>query len=294
MAGRQSVTLQGTTLEYVDTGGSGPVVVLLGGALMDESLWFGVIQRWGSAYRCIVPVLPMGGHRVPMPVTADLSPTGLADLVADLVDLLDVRDVVLVGNDTGGALAQLLVGRRPERIGRLVLVSCDAFDNFPPGLPGRLMAVLCRIPGAMWCAMFSMRIPALRRLPMTFGWMSRRPVPDEVIGRWLDAYLGSSEVRADVRRFMSRVDRRDLVAAAEALGDFGGPALIVWAEGDRVMPVEHAHRLAVCLPDSRVELVADTYTLVPLDQPEVLADLIAHDLATRPLLQDGRADLPRP
>jgi pimeloyl-ACP methyl ester carboxylesterase len=278
---RQSANVQGSVLEYLDTGGNGPVVVLLHGALMDESLWTGVIERWGPAYRCIVPVLPMGGHRVPMPATADLSPTGLADLVAELIEVLDLHDVTLVGNDTGGALAQLLVTRHPERVSRLVLVSCDAFDNFPPGLPGRLMALLCKIPGAMWAAMVSLRIPVLRRLPMTFGWMSRRPIPDEVISRWLDAYLASSAVRADVRRFMSRVDHRDLTAAAEGLRRFHRPALIVWAEEDRVMPVDHASRLAACLPDSRVELVPDSYTLVPLDRPELLADLITDDLEAR-------------
>jgi pimeloyl-ACP methyl ester carboxylesterase len=272
---RHTVTVSAGPLEYADTGGDGPVVVLLHGALMDEAAWAGVVAALAPGMRCVVPVLPMGAHRLPMPGNADLTPAGLAAMVADFLEVLDLRDVTLVGNDTGGAIAQLLVTSRPERVGRLVLVSCDAFENFPPGLPGRTMALASRIPGMMYAAMRSLRIRRLRRLPMTFGWMSRRPIPDEVFTRWLDAYLADRSVRADVRRMMRGVDHRDLMRAAERLAGFAKPALVVWAAEDKVMPVEHAHRLADRLPRAELVLVQNSYTLVPLDQPQQVADLVA-------------------
>lgn len=270
---RQLVQLESGPLEYVDSGGPGPVIVLLHGALMDEAMWSGVVEHLCPRFRCVVPVLPMGAHRLPMPA-ADVTPQGQARLVVDLLDALELSGVVLVGNDTGGAIAQLLVAARPGRLAALVLVSCDAFENFPPGLPGRTMAVASAMPGGLRLAMLSLRIPALRRLPITFGWMSIRPIDTAVFGRWLDAYHSEPGVRRDLRRMMRGVDDHQLVRAAEGLRAFPGPALIVWAGQDRVMPREHAHRLVAALPHAHLEVVEDSYTLVPLDQPVALADLI--------------------
>lgn len=276
---RKTVALGRGVVEYTDTGGDGPVVILLHGALMDESLWGPVVDALSPVARCVVPVLPMGAHRIPMPDSTDLSPKGLAALVGDFLEALGLPGVIVVGNDTGGAIAQLLVAAYPERVGALVLVSCDAFENFPPGLPGRTMELASLLPGMLRLAMLSLRIPALRRLPMTFGWMSKRPISDAIFNRWLDAYLADRRVRRDVRRMMRRVDHHDLVAAAERLRKFEKPALVVWAAEDRVMPLEHATRLVEYLPDSQVATVEDSYTLVPLDQPRRLADLLLSFLA---------------
>jgi pimeloyl-ACP methyl ester carboxylesterase len=278
---RETVTLDAGVVEYVDTGGPGPVVVLLHGALMDDSLWAEVVAAIAPDIRCMVPVLPMGAHRIPAPESADLSPRGLANLVGEFLEALDLREVTVVGNDTGGAIAQFLVAAGAARVGALALVSCDAFENFPPGLPGRTMALACKIPGMLRVAMLSLRIPALRRLPMTYGWMSKSPISNAVFTRWLDAYLADRRVRADVRRMMSGVDRRELVAAADRLTGFDRPALVVWAAEDRVMPVEHASRLVELLPSARLAMVDDSYTLIPLDRPRLLADLIAGFVAER-------------
>jgi pimeloyl-ACP methyl ester carboxylesterase len=272
---RKTLTLgDGSELEYVDTGTGSSAVVLLHGALMDERLWEPVVERLRPHVRCIVPVLPMGGHRLPRPEGADQSPRAIARLVGDLIRALALPDVTLVGNDTGGALAQLLVAEEPGLVDRLVLVSCDAFENFPPGLPGRTMAIASAVPGGLRMAMAMLRAPALRRLPMTFGWMTKRPIEAAVFNGWLDAYAADRRVRRDVGEMMKAVDRHQLVAAAAELHRFGGPALIVWATDDHVMPPEHAERLARALKNATVSLVDDSYTLVPLDQPERLANLI--------------------
>lgn len=137
------VELSAGTIKYEDTGGSGPVVVLLHGLAMDGSLWRHVVADLRPDYRCVVPTLPLGGHRRPMRPDADLSLRAMVRLVGEFLERLALRDVTLVGNDWGGA--QLLISEgRAERVGRLVLVACEAFDNYPPGLPGKAAELAAR------------------------------------------------------------------------------------------------------------------------------------------------------
>ena len=265
--------LPGGTIEYQDAG-AGPVVVLVHGAHTNASVWDQVAGDLRADHRCVVPTLPLGGHRLPVPAAADLSPPGVAGLLGELLEALDLDEVTLVGNDTGGALAQLLVTRDPSRIARLVLASCDAFENFPPGLPGRVSALAGRVPGGMAMAGQLMRWNVLARLPLTWGWMAKRPIPREMLDAWFAPLRAQRGVRRDAARFMRAVDRRDLLSAAGKLPSFSRPALIVWAAEDLVMPRGHAERLADLLPDARIVMVSDTYTLITLDQPLRLAALV--------------------
>jgi pimeloyl-ACP methyl ester carboxylesterase len=267
--------LSGGTIEYDDTGGEGPIVVLLHGFMMDASLWDGVVASLSVDHRCVVPTLPLGAHRHGMGPDADLSLPGVARLVAELIDRLDLYDVTLVGNDTGGALVQLLVGDDCARIGQVVLVSCDAFDNFPPGLTGRTLVRSGKLSPAMFgLFMEQMRLRMFRRLPMAFGWLTKRG--DAATRRWVTPVLTQPEIRRDAVRMLraAGADTDVMLAAAERLPGFTRPALVVWAREDRVMPLEHGQRLAELLPHGRLVEVDDSYTLVPLDQPAALAGLV--------------------
>ena len=146
----RQIELSAATIEYSDTSGNGPVLVLLHGLMMDASLWDGPIAELSADHRCVAPTLPLGAHRHAMHADADLSLPGIARLVAELLDRLDLQDVTLVGNDTGGALVQLLMGDGAARVARVVLVSCDAFDNFPPGLTGKTLVLTGKLPPAMF------------------------------------------------------------------------------------------------------------------------------------------------
>jgi pimeloyl-ACP methyl ester carboxylesterase len=203
---------------------------------------------------------------------ADLSLRGHARLVAELLERLDLRDVTLVQNDLG--YAQLVALEHPERLARLVLVSCEAFDNLPPGLPGRGLGLAARVPGGLNALLQPMRLRALRRLPMALGWMSKRPIPHEVTDTWFRPLLSRREIRRDVLRYIRSATAAELQAASERMGEFDRPALVVWAAEDRVMPPEHGRRLAALLPQGRLAEVADSYTLVPEDQPAELARLV--------------------
>lgn len=265
-------------VEYEDTGGDGPVVVFLHGLAMDGSLWRHVVADLRADYRCVVPTLPLGGHRRPMSPDADLSPRGLARLVAEFLESLDLRDVTLVGNDWGGAQLVIAEGRA-ERVGRLVLTSCEAFENFPPGLPGRSVWLAARLPGGLNILVQPLRLRPLRRLPFAFGWMSKRPVPDEVMDVWLRPLLTQREIRRDLIKYLRAARKGEMLAAAEGLRTFEHAALVVWAVEDRVMPLDHGRRLADLLPRGRLVEIADSYTLIPEDQPAELARVLRDFLA---------------
>jgi pimeloyl-ACP methyl ester carboxylesterase len=265
------IDLSAGTIDYLDTGGDGPTVVLLHGLLMDSSLWDGPIAELSTDHRCIAPTLPLGAHRHPM--SGDLSLPAIARLVEEFLDRLDLHEVTLVGNDTGGALVQLVLAGKPERVARAVLVSCEAFENVPPGLTGRVLVLSGKLSPRLFGAfMQQLRLRAVRRLPIAFGWLTKRG--DAATARWIRPVLASQQIRRDTVRMLRAIDGRAVAEATAALPSFHRPALVVWAAEDRVMPPEHGRRLAELLPDATLVEISDSYTLVPLDQPTELAAAI--------------------
>ena len=276
----QKIELSAGIIEYEDTGGSGPILVLLHGLLMDGSVWRQVIRDLRTDYRCVVPTLPVGSHRQPMRADADLSVNGLAKLQAEFLEALDLREVTLVGNDLG--LFQITAGLYPERLARLVITSCESFENFPPGLPGRVVTFAARLPGGLNALAQPMRLRALRRLPVAYGWLAKRPIPHVVTDAWLHPILTQREIRRDLTKYLRASKKGDMLAAAELLRGFDRPSLVVWATDDRVMPLEHGRRLAEMLPHGQLVEIADSSTLIPLDQPGKLARVIRQFIRNTP------------
>ena len=265
------VELSVGTLEYGDTGGGGPVVVLLPGLAMDERLWQGVIDALGPDFRCLTPVLPFGAHRRPLRADADLSLRGIGRIVAEFLERLDLRDVVLCFNDWGGAQT-MIADDLVDRVGRLVLVSCETDGNYPPGLGGHAAWVSCKLPGGLSLMRRTLLSPRLRRLPLVYGQMSKRGGPDELMRSWLEP-LKRAEIRRDLRKYAGGAMRgkREIRAATGALGSFRRPVLVVWDSEGKMMPNEEGVRLARSFPDSRIVELSDCYTLIPIDQPVALA-----------------------
>lgn len=257
-------------LDYEDTGGDGPVIVFLHGLVMDSTVWHHVVDDLRADHRCVLPTLPLGAHRRPMRPDADLSLRGLGDLVSEFIATLGLTDVTLVGNDWGGA--QLLVD--DDRVSRLVLVACEAFDNYPPGLPGRMVKYASMIPGGLYAMAQPLRVRRLRRLPIAMGSLSKRPIPDDIVTGWLRPLLTNGQVRRDLARYARAARKAEMIAVTERLRTFDRPALVVWATEDRMMPPDHGRRLAALLPKGRLVEIPDSYTLVPQDQPGELTKAI--------------------
>jgi pimeloyl-ACP methyl ester carboxylesterase len=249
----EEVNLSQGTVRYRDEG-SGEPLVFAHGLLVNGRLWDGPVDVLRDRHRCIVPTLPLGSHTIPMKPDADLSAAGVARLLADLVEALDLKKVTLVGNDSGGAICQLVATRHPERVGRMVLTNCDTYDDFPPKLFSYLK-VAARIPGALTATAQSLRLKPLRRSPLAYG-------------------VGDAGVRRDTRKFIRGMDPAETVRAAEDLERFAGPTLFAWGPEDRWFKIADAERLAESMPDARVERITDSKTFVPIDQPRRLAELI--------------------
>ena len=252
--------------------GEGPPVVFVHGLLVNGQLWRKVVQRL-DGFRCIVPELPLGSHEIPLSPYADPSPRGIARLLEDFLATLELSEVTLVGNDTGGALCQLLIADRSERVGRLVLTNCDAYERFLPPV-FRYLEIAARSRVAVYMLAKSLRLPGLARLPIAQGWLAKRPIEREVGASYVGPVQRHAAIRRDLAAFLRGVDARDTSAAARAFGAFERPVLLAWAEEDRVFPASYARRLREDFPDARLELIPDSYAYVPEDQPERLAELI--------------------
>lgn len=276
-----SVALEQGTITYREEG-EGEPLVFVHGLLVDGRLWRDVTPPLAAGHRCIVPDWPLGAHRVALNAGADRSPRGIAHLIADFLDALELSGVTIVANDTGGAISQILASERPERLRGLVLTNCDCLENFlPPVL--RPLQWLAHVPGAYWLLANASRSARMRRSPLGFGMLSHKPLPDELTGDWL-APLLQRDVRADALATLKAIDKRDTLDAAQRLGEHPLPTLLAWAPDDLMFPLRFAERLAAMIPGSRLEQIADSRAFVPQDQPERLAELIAAFVAEQAAL----------
>jgi pimeloyl-ACP methyl ester carboxylesterase len=260
------------TVRYRDSG-EGPPIVFMHGLLVDGSLWRKVTPLLHDRYRCIVPDLPLGSHPVPLQPGADLSPPGLARIVSQFLEELELDDVTLVANDTGGAIAQITAANHPDRIGRLALTNCDAFENFLPPM-FRPLQWSARVPGMLTAVMQGMRLSPMRRLPMAYGRLIKRDFRGAPTREWVTPFLSDPGVRRDTVKVLKGIDPKYTFEAAEKLRSFDRPAMLAWAIEDRFFKLSFAERLAETIPGARLERIEDSYTFVPEDQPERLAELV--------------------
>ncbi|WP_067862032.1 alpha/beta fold hydrolase [Nocardia shimofusensis] len=272
-----TIELSAGRIDYLDSG-AGPAVVFLHGAMKDAAVWDQVVAKLPKGFRYLRPTMPLGSHRTPMRPDADLSVPGLGALVDEFCAALGLDTVILVQNHWGAAQVMLAEGHG-KRLARIVAVACEAFDNYPPGAPGRALAAAARIPGAFGLAGWALRRRSVRRLMAGNDVTSLHPVPDALGERWQTPFATSAEVRRDVRKILSGdYSRAALDRWSAATADFPGPVLVVWAGEDKLMPAEHGARLAESFPNGTLVEIADSATCVPLDQPDILAAAIGRFL----------------
>jgi pimeloyl-ACP methyl ester carboxylesterase len=253
--------------------GTGTPVLFVHGVFVNSDLWRGVVPQLVDDFDCIALDLPLGSHGLPMGSGADLSPDGLVAILVEVIETLGLAPVRIVANDSGGALTQVLTSRHPDLVHSIVLTSCDAYDYFFPPL-FRTLPVAARVPGALRVLSQALRVPWVRRLPIAYGWVTRRPMPSQTEESYLRPMRESAAVRRDLSKVLRDVRSSYTLTAAEKLRSYPGRVLLVWGEFDKVFPLRHARQLAHDLPHADLVTLPDTGAFVPEDAPDDLARLI--------------------
>jgi pimeloyl-ACP methyl ester carboxylesterase len=275
-------------VDYRDLGprtADAPVAVFVHGILVSSTLWDPVAEQLAAAgIRCILPDWPLGAHRRPASEDAELSPLTVAAAITDLLGTLDLRDVVLVGSDTGGALCQLALRQLAQqgdtrRLSGLVLTNCDAFEQFPPRYFGPLFT-LARSPLAVWLLAQQTRLRAVRHSPLGFGPLLSRPRPAGLTRGWIQPLLDSAAIRHDLTRFARGLQGTELTEAATWLGRFERPVRLVWGIRDKHFTLELGRRLAAAFPLAQLDEVAGATTFVSVDRPGAVVSAVEGVLAT--------------
>jgi pimeloyl-ACP methyl ester carboxylesterase len=251
-----------------------PPVVLVHGLLVDGRLWERVAGHLAAAgIRSYAPTLPLGAHPWPMNADADLSPTGVARIVLDFIRALDLTDVTIAGNDTGGAICQVMLGADTSRIGAAVLTNCDAFGTFPPAALAPLFRAL-RHPGVVACIAPTLKPTAMRHGPLAYGPLAEKPLDPAMTLSWIQP-LANPAIRRDLAKFAREVHPRVLLDAAGRFSQFTGPVRILWGEGDSMFRLKLGRQLSEAFPHATLTAVPGGRTFLPLDHADQVADEIA-------------------
>jgi pimeloyl-ACP methyl ester carboxylesterase len=266
------------TIHYEATGPeSGRPVVFVHGYLMGSQLWRQVSQRLAErGLRCIAPTWPLGAHPEPLRPGADRTITGVAGIVAEFLTALDLEDVVLVGNDTGGVVTQLVAVHHPERLGALVLTSCDAFDHFPPPIL-KPVILAAKTKSVFRTAVQAMRAPVARK--RAYEGLAHSDI-DDLTQTWVRPVLSDPAIAEDLRQFTLSMRTEVTTGVAARLPEFDKPTLIAWSGDDVFFEQADGVRLAAIIPGARLEVIEGARTFSMLDRPDRLADLLS-DVAVR-------------
>jgi pimeloyl-ACP methyl ester carboxylesterase len=281
----RTLELDGGTLDYFERG-EGPVLLFSHGWLANANLWRKAVDRLHAEFRCLVLDLPLGSHRTPMAPEADLSPLGVASLIAAALERLDLRATTLVGNDSGGAYSQIALARHgkqtAERVSGLVLTSCETpYDEWPPA-PFDGLPEAARDPEALGQLLGALEDPAVRSLPLAYGLLLKHLTEPEASDSYALPASRDPGVLHDVAKVMASATTAPVRAAGEALiRHWHLPTLLIWSEEDEIFPLEHAARYADALADARLVRLTDAYSFTPEDQPEAVATAIRSFMAER-------------
>ena len=264
----RTVQLPQGPIQYRDIG-EGPTLLFVHGFLVNGEMWRKVYGPLSDHFRCVVLTLPLGGHALPVREDADLSPSGVAQLMDDFMAALELKEVTVVACDTGGALTQLLAVHHPGRIARLVLTNCDAFEHFvPPVL--KPFITLFQIPGGASFFGYTLRFRFAQKL--LYALLAHARLEPSVAAGYFGGFIRQPEIRRDAKKVALGVSSRYTLDAAEHFSEFHKPVLVVWGQDDRLFVF--GERLADAFPNARLERVANSKTFVSEDQPEVLAESI--------------------
>jgi len=272
-AQRKYLTTPSGRIAYVERG-TGPVALFVHGVLLNGYLWRHQLAALGDIRRCIaIDLLAHGATEIA--ADQDVSVTANAVALGQALDALEIDRVDLVGNDSGGGIAQIFAARFPERVRTLTLTNCDAHDNWPPEAfkPFLQLAAGGGLRGALEGMLAD---KSVYRSPGALGPAYERPdaVRDDVIEHYLRPHLASPQRLRDLERFLAAFDNAHTVAIEGRLRELRAPTLIAWGDDDIYFDVKWSHWLARTIPGSKREELAGARIFWPEERPDELVRLL--------------------
>lgn len=269
----KSIEVPGGTLTYIEAG-SGIPVVFVQGMWISSGLWDDTVKALNGKAKTYQVEWPIGGHRIPFK-GADLSPHGVAYIVLDFIEKMDLENVVLVGNDTGGAVCQLVVtSKHPAvaRISGLLLASVDSYENFPPDKETRAFRDLCQTNPVIANNKLYDLLSTPDGLKGYFSVVCNKPQPEERAKELLANFIANYESRANSIEFLAgQISETTTIAASKKFVEFLKPVTVLWGGADKAFPLYDGERLAQDFPNAKLIIANGAGTFVPLDAPEALA-----------------------
>jgi pimeloyl-ACP methyl ester carboxylesterase len=252
-----------------------PTILFVHGLLANSLLWQDVAKELSLDFRCITPDWPLGSHSEPMKRNADVSPQGMIQIILEFIDHLNLKEVILAGNNSGGALAQMMVAAHPEKIEKLILTSCDAYDIWLPRKfkPSEIAA---RIPGGLFLIANIIKYPKFRSLPSAYGWLIKhlKCMPKEISDAFALPLSSSAGIRRDCGKFLRGISPKLTLEAAKHFEKYNKPVLVAWSRQDLLFPKELAEKLRQQFNDSKLVFIDDAYTFSAIDNPDQLTNEI--------------------
>jgi pimeloyl-ACP methyl ester carboxylesterase len=272
--------VDGAAIAYTETG-SGPAIVFVHGVYVTGALWDDVVRQLGTKFRCVVPTWPLGGHE-PVAEDVDLGCAAAARRIAHLLEVLDLHDVTVVANDTGGGLTLAAIGDDTldlSRIRGLVLTNCDSYEHFPPA-SFRPIVQLCRLSPRLGGAVLR-GLASGRGQQFFLKQVCRTTVAPARRAAIFGAFATDRLSRQQAVRFTASLDPALTLQAAAAIEQFDRAVTLAWGTDDKLFPVDHAKRLAEAFPYARLVEIRDCSTYVMIDAPKQLAAEISAAITPR-------------
>ena len=261
-------------ISYVEAG-SGPVALFVHGVLLNKHLWRHQLAGLSDIRRCIAIDLLAHGDTEIAP-EQDVSVTANAKMLKEVLDALQLDQVDVVGNDSGGGIAQIFAALNPERVRSLTLTNCDTHDNWPPEAFKPFVEMVAG--GGLSKTLNAMLSDkSIYRSPGALGSAYEHPetATDEDIEIYLRPHLRSEQRTRDLARFVGAFDHKHTLAIEPQLRKLQSPTLIVWGTDDVYFPVKWAHWLAEAIPGAKppVEL-AGARIFFPEERAEAFNKLV--------------------
>jgi pimeloyl-ACP methyl ester carboxylesterase len=266
---RHSVVTRSGEISYLEAG-SGPVALFVHGIATNAYLWRNVIEPLAAHRRCIAVDLPLHGQS-PVTEGQDLSISGLASVIEDFCDALGLSGIDLVGNDTGGAVAQVFAARNPQRLATFTLTNCDTSDNLPPDSFKPVVEQAIAGSLAPIAVELIKDLSAAREIAFGASYEYPEELDLEVVRAYLEPCFGTIERARQFERMLAALDPGDLKEIEPQLRTLAVPTLVVWGTGDESFDVSWAYWLRDTIPGvTRVVTVDGARLFFPEERPDDL------------------------